>query len=55
MMSTNNQAPSRKDVLRMLQRMHNEAAASESQHGAHASSAQHEQLAAKYRNAANKN
>lgn len=50
--SRNNQPPSRAEVLRMLQRMHNTAAADESREGRHASSARHEQLAAKYRNAA---
>lgn len=39
-------------LLQMLARMANDAAASESKAGRHASSARHEQLGAKYRNAA---
>lgn len=38
-------------VLSMLERMHTDAAQSQSEHGAHASSSEHEQLAAKYRDA----
>lgn len=42
----------KKDIARMLQRMHNDAAKDESKAGLHASSAKHEQLAAKYRDIA---
>jgi hypothetical protein len=53
-MDRNDTPPPVDAVLRMMQRMHTEAASSESQEGAHASSAGHDQKAAKYRNAADK-
>ncbi len=53
-MAKNKNMPSGKAVAEMMHRMHTDAARSESKAGWHASSAKHEQLAAKYRNAANK-
>jgi hypothetical protein len=45
--------PSPSEILKMMQRMHNSAAADCSRAGWHSDSAQHDQLAAKYRNASN--